>query len=268
MNANRISSNRTVARMAIALATAFTLSAAPMAYWPIREITTCSKISFPTSRAWRPTRISNLLNAWGIVFNPFGFVWVSDNGSGLSTLYDGTGTPQGLVVVIPPAARSGFGQPDRDRVQRQCERVQDSHSRLTPIPAATAAAAFIWVTEDGVLAAWNTIGADPGASPAKLVLDNSTLPSPPVYKGLALSANGDGARLYATDFHNNKIDVWDGNFTPVTPPDGFTDPKLPPGFAPFGIQAINGNHLRDLRHAGRRRARRRGGQGSGLCRRL
>ena len=58
---------------------------------------------------------------------------------------------------------------------------------------------------------------------------------------MALSAAGNGARLYATDFHNNKIDVWDGNFNSVTPAGGFTDPKIPPGFAPFGIQAINGN---------------------------
>jgi uncharacterized protein (TIGR03118 family) len=62
------------------------------------------------------------------------------------------------------------------------------------------------------------------------------------YKGLALSAGGNGQLLYATDFHNGKIDVWNSSFAPVTLPAGaFSDPKIPAGFAPFGIQAINGN---------------------------
>ena len=104
---------------------------------------------------------------------------------------------------------------------------------LRPVPAA---AKFIFATEDGVIAVWNPGGASPSLRSGQFDRHGA------VYKGLALSAAGNGARLYATDFHNNKIDVWDGTFTPVTlPPARFTDPKIPSGFAPFGIQAINGN---------------------------
>jgi uncharacterized protein (TIGR03118 family) len=62
-----------------------------------------------------------------------------------------------------------------------------------------------------------------------------------IYKGLALSADGDRYLLYATDFHNAKVDVFDGNFLPVSlDADAFIDTTIPSGFAPFGIQAING----------------------------
>src|SRR5262245_57837754 len=54
----------------------------------------------------------NLVNGWGVAFNPFGFVWVADNGTGLATLYDGSGKPQPLVVQIPgPAGSSDRGAP-------------------------------------------------------------------------------------------------------------------------------------------------------------
>ena len=63
-----------------------------------------------------------------------------------------------------------------------------------------------------------------------------------IYKGIALSAGGTGQLLYATDFHNGRVDVFDNTFAPVTLPAGaFTDPQLPSGYAPFGIQAISGN---------------------------
>lgn len=62
-----------------------------------------------------------------------------------------------------------------------------------------------------------------------------------IYKGLAISGGGNGGLLYATDFHNNKVDVYDSEFKLITVDGGFVDAMLPPGFAPFGIQAINGN---------------------------
>jgi len=62
-----------------------------------------------------------------------------------------------------------------------------------------------------------------------------------VYKGLALAANGQGHFLYATNFSHGTIDVFDSHFTPVTLTGTFTDPCLPPGFAPFGIQNILGD---------------------------
>jgi len=62
-----------------------------------------------------------------------------------------------------------------------------------------------------------------------------------IYKGVALAANGEGRFLLATDFHNARIDVFDKNFQPVTLSGSFEDPEIPDGFAPFGIQNLNGN---------------------------
>ena len=178
----------------------------------------------------------NLVNAWGVAFNPFGPVWVAANGTGVSVLYDGSGvaqpttTPQPLVVSIPAAAGQDGSNPTGIVFNGSTGFVVKSGPNSGP-------AAFLFVTEDGVLAGWNRAV---DATHAILVKDNSG--SGTVYKGLALSAGGNGSLLYATDFHNNKIDVWDNTFTPVTLPAGaFTDPSLPDGFAPFGIQAINGN---------------------------
>src|SRR5262249_15169059 len=60
-----------------------------------------------------------------------------------------------------------------------------------------------------------------------------------VYKGLAIANNGTANFLYAADFHNNKIDVFNGSYAKVTAPGGFVDPNLPAGYGPFGIQAID-----------------------------
>jgi uncharacterized protein (TIGR03118 family) len=172
----------------------------------------------------------NLVNPWGIAFNPFGPVWISDNGKGLSTLYDGAGNPQTLVVTIPPAAGAASANPTGIVFN-------GSNGFVVTKGQLSGPAKFIFATEDGVIAGWSpTVD----LTNAQLVKDNS--PAGAVYKGLALSAGGNGSLLYATDFHNNKIDVWDSGFVPVALPAGaFEDPAIPANFAPFGIQAINGN---------------------------
>lgn len=92
---------------------------------------------------------------------------------------------------------------------------------------------FLFSTEDGTVAAWS------GGTTATLPVNNSA--SGAVYKGLALASNGGNEYLYATDFHNGRIDVFDNNFTPHSFGAGaFTDPGLPAGYAPFGIQASGG----------------------------
>jgi uncharacterized protein (TIGR03118 family) len=60
----------------------------------------------------------------------------------------------------------------------------------------------------------------------------------PLYKGLAISSYAGANYLYAADFRNNVIDVYNGSFAKATLPGGFRDPALPAGYAPFGIQAI------------------------------
>jgi uncharacterized protein (TIGR03118 family) len=177
---------------------------------------------------------SNLVNSWGIAFNPFGPVWVADNGTGVSTLYDGTGKPQPasqpLIVQIPgPAGSSGNGAPTGI--------VFNASTGFVVSKSGTSGASrFIFATEDGVIAGW---APNVDMTHAIRMVDNSK--SGAVYKGLALSAGGSGSLLYAADFHNNRIDVFDGMFKPVTLSGSFSDPSLPVGYAPFGLQAINGD---------------------------
>jgi len=173
----------------------------------------------------------NLVNAWGVAFNPFGFVWVANNGTGTSTLYDGDGNPQTLIVQIPTPDAATGGNPTGIVYN-------GSNSFTVTVGTASGPSRFIFATEDGVIAAWAP--AVDGTHAIKVV-DNSVA-SGAIYKGIALSGGGNGQLLYATDFFNARVDVFDNAFQPVTLPVGaFADAAIPAGFAPFGIQAINGN---------------------------
>jgi uncharacterized protein (TIGR03118 family) len=236
MNGLQKAGNRTISALAVAAATILAFATAPVALadpgghgrYVQHNLVTDGFVPADHTD-------SNLKNPWGIAFNPFGPVWIADNGSGVSTLYDGNGVPQPaakpLVVIIPAAAGQASGNPTGIVFNGS------SGFDLTSGDPTTAAK-FIFVTEDGVLAGWNpTVD----ATHAMLILDNSATTGA-VYKGLALSGGGTGALLYATDFHNNRIDVWDSAFKPAAlPADAFTDKGIPAGFAPFGIQAIGGN---------------------------
>ena len=228
MNAQRTTGNRMFGWMAMALVTTIALATAPAAQadpegrYAVRKL-----VSDEANVAEHQD--TNLVNSWGIAFNPFGFVWVANAETGKSTLYDGNGVPQSLVVTIPPKAGATQGNPTGI--------VFNGGNTFLTTQAANSFARFIFVTEDGVLAAWA-----PTVNPTQALLIKDNSPSGAQYKGLALSAGGKVQLLYATDFHNGKIDVWDSSFAPVTLPAGaFSDPKIPAGFAPFGIQAINGN---------------------------
>jgi uncharacterized protein (TIGR03118 family) len=232
MNTHRIKSNRMFGWLAMALATTIALAMAPAARaGPDGRYNQHNLVSDGFVAADHGD--SNLVNPWGIAFNPFGPAWIADNGAGVSTLYDGNGVAQPLVplvVTIPPKTGETSGNPTGIVFNGSKGFVVTKTPNSGP-------ATFIFVTEDGVLAGWNH---DVDPTNAILVKDNSG--SGTVYKGLALSAGGNGSLLYATDFHNNKIDVWDSSFaTAVLPAGAFTDPSIPHGFAPFGIQAINGN---------------------------
>jgi uncharacterized protein (TIGR03118 family) len=173
---------------------------------------------------------SDLVNAWGIAFNPTAVVWVADNGTGVSTLYDGAGVKQSLVVTIPPA--TGAAPPSNptgivfsggsDFVVRQ--------------GAASGPARFIFATEDGTIAGWA-----PNVDATHAILAVPLSATGAIYKGLALAGNGGAHFLYAADFHNGRIDVFDSTFHPATLPGGFVDLALPRGYAPFNVQNILGN---------------------------
>jgi uncharacterized protein (TIGR03118 family) len=176
----------------------------------------------------------NLVNPWGIVFRPNAPVWVANNHSETSTLYDGNGKPQPAatpLVVKFPAAPGGTTFDPTGIVYNGTTDFAVSSGGGTP-----AAAAFIFSGEGGMIAGWApTVN---GGTPVTMYTDAAGA----VYKGLALANNGTANFLYATDFHNNKIDVFNATFAKQTPSStsfSFTDPSLPAGYAPFGIQAIN-----------------------------
>lgn len=162
-------------------------------------------------------RDAHLVNPWGLAFNPQGYVWVANNGTASSTLYDGMGVPQSLIVQTPPGPTGIVfnGSTSDFLLQGQ------------PSP-------FIFATEGGLLAAWAPAAY---ASQAVTVYDGSAAAKS--YKGLALGRQGALGRLYAADFHNGAVDVFDAGFRLVSLPAGaFRDPALPAGYAPFGIQLI------------------------------
>ncbi|HSZ60056.1 MAG TPA: TIGR03118 family protein [Tepidisphaeraceae bacterium] len=217
----------------------------------------------------------NLVNPWGITASGTSPFWISDNNAGVSTLYSvpgagstpvsinslvvsmptpvdplgASGTPTGTVFNLDGGATGGF-----------------KVSGFTKTGAATSAAAiFLFATEDGTIIGWNP-GVNPsGFDPAKagtygiIAVDNSgnnfTEPNPDlqtgaVYKGLAI-ASGGGAPiastdpastflLYATNFRSGQVEVYDPNFKPATLPSGaFSDPNLPKDYAPFNVQVLN-----------------------------
>jgi uncharacterized protein (TIGR03118 family) len=173
----------------------------------------------------------NLVNGWGVAFNPNGPVWVAANHTGKSTLYDGTGKPQSLVVTIPGVGGES-GAPTGIVFAGGNDFVV---SMTTTAGTVSGPARFIFATEGGTIAGW---------APNVNLTSAITVPTPATnanYKGLALSGNGTTHLLYATDFRNNRVDIFDGNFKAVSMPGAFVDPALPRGYAPFGIQALLGD---------------------------
>ena len=169
----------------------------------------------------------NLVNPWGLASSPTSPLWVSNNHSGTTTVYTGSGQPfpaaNPLSVQIPAAG--GENPPSAPTGQ-----VFNATSGF--MLSGGQPATFLFASEDGTISGWNS-----SAGPtAVTMIDNSA--SGAVYKGLALGGNSLGALLYAANFSAATIDVFNGNFSPVTLDGVFADPNLPPGFAPFNIQSI------------------------------
>ena len=172
----------------------------------------------------------NLINGWGVAFNPYGFVWVASADGGVSVLYDGQGNPQPLVVQIPSPTMSIGGNPT-GIVFNGSEKFVVSRGGVS------GASRFVFATEQGVIAAWAPAV---DLTHAIRMVNNSA--SGAVYKGLAIGANGNIQLLYAADFRNARVDVYNTDFHRQGLPTGaFVDPFLPPGYAPFGIQALGGD---------------------------
>jgi len=162
----------------------------------------------------------NLVNGWGITASPTSPWWVSSNGTDLAKLYGGDGVPRALVVAVA-GGPTGIV-------------FNGSTSFVVRNGPAAGPARFIFASEDGRIRGWNPAVAPAGQS--LVMVDHSSAGA--IYKGLAIALTASGNFLYATDFHNGRVAVFDGNLTPVTSPAGFVDPDLQKGFAPFGIQAL------------------------------
>jgi uncharacterized protein (TIGR03118 family) len=164
----------------------------------------------------------NLVNPWGIARSPTGPFWVSDNGAGVSTLYNGSGQAfpvgQPLIVTVPPPAGSQAGAKSAPTGIV----FNGTNDFAITDGAKSVPSLFIFATEDGTISGWNQAV---NAGTPIVTVDNSA--GEAIYKGLALATNGSVNFLYATNFRAGRVDV-------------FADPDLPAGFAPFGITEING----------------------------
>jgi uncharacterized protein (TIGR03118 family) len=156
-------------------------------------------------------------NPWGLAYGPGGAFWISDESTGYSTLYDGSGNLQSLQVIVPPTSGTGLGMP-----------TGIVYNGSTEFKIDTWTSVFLFATMDGTISGWS--GFDPTTS---LIAVRTAGAS---YTGLAITNYASGNHIYAADAANNKVDMYDGNFNLTG---SFTDPTTPMGFAPFGIQDIS-----------------------------
>src|ERR1044071_8760169 len=170
---------------------------------------------------------TNLVNAWGLVSGPTTPWWIADNGSGKTTLFN-VATGSIIAEFTVPGAGGAQGNPTGVVFNGGTGFVVNNGV------GAPAPARFIFASEDGTLSAFK-------GAPIVTAVPNAQAPAhDAVYKGIAIDSATAGTMLYATDFHNGKVDIFDSSFHAVTIAGSFTDPNLPAGFAPFGIQNIDG----------------------------
>jgi uncharacterized protein (TIGR03118 family) len=184
---------------------------------------------------------ANLQNPWGVAVAPGLPFWIADNNSNVSTLYSGigavetqtiTGSPN--VGIAIPASAAGVQANPTGQVYN------GNGGFLIQTSSGQESALFIFDGEGGTIAAW---AADSGAT-SVTAYDDGVIngANHAVYKGLAIGTVDGATYLYATDLHNNKVDVFDTNFSkPAAMQGKFVDPNIPAGFVPFGIAALNGN---------------------------
>jgi len=154
----------------------------------------------------------NLINPWGMAFSATSPFWVSDQGTGVSTLYDGAGNITSLVVAIPGGNPTG--------------QVFNSTTSFA-LPGGGGATNFIFDTLSGTIAARST-----GATAVTVVVTPGA-----IYTGLALASSGGSNYLYAAD-STGQIRVFNSSYAPVALAGNFTDPNAIPGYVPFNIQLI------------------------------
>jgi uncharacterized protein (TIGR03118 family) len=190
-----------------------------------------------------PLTDPDLVNAWGLSAspgtnaNPGSPLWVSDNGTDKTTLYQGSGptsvTKVGLVVHVTSGAPTG--QVFNTDTNTNDFVVHDGAGHSGP-------AVFLFDSENGGIDGWNpTVGAT-GAPPSTVTETAVKNGANAVYKGLTMGQASDGHMyLYAANFRSGRVEAYDSTFTPVELPGGlFVDPRIPAGYAPFNVQELAG----------------------------
>lgn len=176
---------------------------------------------------------ANLVNPWGLSRSAGSPWWVSDNGTGLSTLYDGTGAAKPLVVTVPT------GDPSVSSTGTPTGTVFNGGTGFELAPGKPAL--FLFVTEDGTVSGWN-----PGVNPTSAVIHVNTKGAS-VFKGAALATvtfhdHTSAPYLFVADFRKGRVQIYDAQFKRVRlEGDAFEDESLPSGYAPFNVQNIGGD---------------------------
>jgi uncharacterized protein (TIGR03118 family) len=193
----------------------------------IQQKVTVTKLVADQSDAGAVLTDPNLVNAWGLAFNPSGPAWVSDNHTGVATVYETSKLDAGalLTVTVPTPDGGGTAAPTGQVFNSTTSFMGDK---------------FIVATEDGTISGWQPT--DAGALPASYTLRADSTASGAVYKGLGLVPAATPF-LLAADFHNGKLDVFDSHYAPILPDAGgkWTDANVGTGYAPFNIMATSTN---------------------------
>jgi uncharacterized protein (TIGR03118 family) len=161
------------------------------------------------------------VNGWGLARSAGSPFWVSDQGSGWSTIYTGAGVKEGLVVSVPSFDGAGPGQPTGIVVNGSSD-----------FQIGGANSFFLFATLDGTISGW---APQTNRNDAIIVVNNWAAGAS--YTGLAVTNRASGNLLYAANLAKDVVEVYDGGFNLVN---SFTDSTLPAGYAPFGIQDIGG----------------------------
>ena len=162
-----------------------------------------------------------LVNAWGLAASPTGPWWTGNEASSTSTLYAADGRKQLLTVSVPggPTGVAYYG----GKALRVSARGKSDPAR------------FVYACEDGMLRAWTPTVPVGWSTESVVVVDEAAEAA--VFRGVAIA----GGRVYATDFHNGRVDVYDGHWQRVHRTGAFVDRSIPEWYAPFGIRALDGH---------------------------
>jgi uncharacterized protein (TIGR03118 family) len=220
---------------AVAVPAAFAAASAAPEHNDFRQTNLISDLGSQGAQVVDP----NLKNPWGLALGPASPLWVADNNAGVATIYainpGGTRAQKVNATVTLPGGRASTG----DGPSPTGQVFNPTRGFVVTSKAGSGPALFIFSAEAGQISAWSPV-ADPfvtGTATGQVEFSSPTA----VYKGLAIASTGDRTFLYASNFHDGTVDVFNSHFQLVHLPGSFRDPAIPAGYAPFGIQELGGH---------------------------